>query len=80
MLGTASRAVLSYALALSEPDYFVRSAILLVTDTINTDVQASCHLLEQLISSERLQRFGSENRFPCSVTTLRKSEIVRLSL
>ncbi|ADC57542.1 conserved hypothetical protein [Klebsiella variicola At-22] len=60
MLGTASRAVLSYALALSEPDYFVRSAILLVTDTINTDVQASCHLLEQLISSERLQRFGSE--------------------
>jgi hypothetical protein len=60
MLGTASRAVLSYALALSEPDHFVRSSILLVTDTVTTDVQASCHLLEQLISSERLQRFGSE--------------------
>lgn len=60
MLGTASRAVLSYALTLSKPDYFVRSAILLVADTINTNVLASCHLLEQVISSERLQRFGSE--------------------
>ncbi|WP_233527706.1 hypothetical protein JEM67_18385 [Serratia sp. PAMC26656] len=60
MLGTASRAVLSYALTLSEPDYFVRSAIVLVIDTFNTNVQASRQLLEQIISSERLQNFGSE--------------------
>lgn len=60
MLGTASRTVLSYALTLSEPDYFVRSAIRLVIDTFNTEVQASCDLLEQVICSDRLQRFGSE--------------------
>ncbi|MDI5647470.1 ATP-binding protein, partial [Salmonella enterica subsp. enterica serovar Anatum] len=29
-------------------------------DTIDTDVQASCNLLEQILSPERLQRFGSE--------------------
>ncbi|EHM45430.1 NACHT domain-containing protein [Yokenella regensburgei] len=60
MLGTASRAVLSYALTLSDPVYFGRSAIVLVIDTFNTNIQASRQLLEQIISSERLQNFGSE--------------------
>ncbi|ADO47960.1 ATP-binding protein [[Enterobacter] lignolyticus] len=60
MLGTASRTVLSYGFKQSEPGYFVRSAIPYVADTINTDVDASCCLLEQIISVERLQHFGSE--------------------
>ncbi|EEO9712509.1 ATP-binding protein [Salmonella enterica] len=60
ILGTACRAVLSYGLKQSEPGYFVRNAIPLVADTINTDVDASCRLLEQIISVKRLQHFGSE--------------------
>lgn len=60
ILGAACRAVLSYGLKQSEPGYFVRSAIPLVADTTNTDVDASCRLLTQIISVKRLQRFGSE--------------------
>lgn len=60
MLGTTSRAMLSHGLTLSDPEYFVGNAIKFVIDTIDTDVQASCNLLEQIISPERLQRFGSE--------------------
>ena len=60
MLGTTSRAMLSHGLTLSDPQYFVGNAISFVADTIDTDVQASCNLLEQILSPERLQRFGSE--------------------
>jgi hypothetical protein len=60
MLGTTSRAMLSHGLTLSDPQYFVGNAISFVADTIDTDVQASCNLLAQIISPERLQRFGSE--------------------
>ncbi|EGF8259430.1 ATP-binding protein [Escherichia coli] len=60
MLGTTSRAMFSHGLTLSDPQYFVGNAISFVADTIDTDVQASCSLLEQILSPERLQRFGSE--------------------
>ncbi|NCC84689.1 MAG: ATP-binding protein [Clostridia bacterium] len=60
LLGTAARALLSYALTLDSPYKLAVSAIDLVGATFATEPAASCELLERVFDPARLERFASD--------------------
>lgn len=60
LLGTAARALLSYAFTLDSPHRQVVSAIGFVGSTYATDPIASRDLLERIFAPSRLERFASD--------------------